>query len=58
MAEDQNQNENSEKIYTQADIDALKAAKDKERDEANALRSKIKELEKQNISLQQKNYRR
>ena len=55
MAEEK-QYENPEKTYTQADIDALKQAKDHERDAANAANAKIKELEKQILDLQSKNY--
>lgn len=55
MAEE-NQNQNTEKTYTQADMDAMKQAKDHERDAANAANAKVKELEKQILELQSKNY--
>lgn len=55
MAEE-NQNQNNEKTYTQADIDALTTAKNHERDAANAANAKVKELEKQILDLQSKTY--
>lgn len=54
MAEDNE--ENKEKTFTQADIDALMNAKNHERDERKAAEAKIKELETEILNIKSKTY--
>lgn len=56
MAEEQNNEQQQDKTYTQADIDALTTAKNKERDAANAANAEVRELKKQILELQSKTY--